>query len=93
MSAPWLPPGQIVAGRFTVKGLIAHAEGAATYQAIVAPGREVVLKVFSPILLESPAATAMYERVAAINEALPPDSAIPVVERWQRIRRPGRRSS
>jgi serine/threonine protein kinase len=83
VSAPWLPPGQIVAGRFTLKGLIAHAEGAATYQAIVAPGREVVLKVFSPALLASPAATAMFEHVAAINEALPPDSAIPVLERWQ----------
>jgi serine/threonine-protein kinase len=81
MSAPLLPTGAILAGRFTVQATLAHRPWAATYGAIAAPNRELVLKVIDPSLGVE-AGEAIRSAQAAVS-ALGDRGVVPLVESGQ----------
>ncbi len=47
MNAPRLPPGTIIAGKYTIQSELGRSETSATYAAIAAPGREMVLRMIA----------------------------------------------
>jgi hypothetical protein len=48
VTAPRVAPGQVVAGKYSIRALLGYGGVTATYTAVLAPGRDVVLKLFSP---------------------------------------------
>jgi serine/threonine-protein kinase len=76
-----LGPGQRVAGKFTIRALLARGAVASTYHALQDPEREVALKIFHRHLTGTPAGQAALDRAAAINQPLPSDVALPLLER------------
>ncbi len=70
MTVPELAPGQIVAQRYTVRGQLGRTEHVATYEAVTAPSREVVLKVHDAALRERPAVMDALQRVVALENGL-----------------------
>ena len=44
MTAPQLSPGQVVAGKYTIRALLGYGGATATYAAVLAPARDVVIK-------------------------------------------------
>jgi len=80
VSARVLVPGDIVAGRYSIKALLKSDGAVATYHAITAPNRDVALKVFDPRLTADPMVT--HERVTTLAKiaSVPASLALPVVE-------------
>lgn len=81
MSRAPLGPGQRVAGKFTIRALLAQGALASTYHALKDSEREVALKIFHRHLAGNAAGTAALDRAAAINQPLPSDVALPLLER------------
>lgn len=81
MSGASLGPGQRFGGKFTIRALLAKGAVASTYHALQDPEREVALKLFHRHLAGNAAGHAALERAAVINQPLPPDVALPLLER------------
>lgn len=79
MTAPHLGPGQVVAGKYTIRGLLGFTGEVATYQAHSAQG-EVVLKLYDPAIGQRADLMAALEKAAADTAALPPDSVVRVID-------------
>jgi serine/threonine protein kinase len=80
VSAKVLVPGDIVAGKYSIKALLKSDGAVATYHAIVSPNRDVALKVFDPRLLADPMVT--HERAQTMTRigSVPASLALPVIE-------------
>ncbi|HEY3820943.1 MAG TPA: serine/threonine-protein kinase [Polyangiaceae bacterium] len=79
MTAPRVAPGQVVAGKYSIRALLGYGGVTATYTAVLAPGRDVVLKLFSPQLAQRSDVLGALQQVAAVTNGLG-DSALPVLE-------------
>jgi eukaryotic-like serine/threonine-protein kinase len=79
VSAPHLAPGQVVAGKYAVRAMLGYGGATATYAAVVAPGREVVVKVFSIQLAPRGDVLGALQQVAAVTNGLA-DSTGPILE-------------
>ena len=80
MTAPQLPPGHVIAGKYTVRAPLGYGGATATYAAVLPPGREVVVKLFSPQLGQRRDVIAALQQAAAIVNTLPPELTSPVLE-------------
>jgi hypothetical protein len=80
VTAPQLPPGHVIAGKYTVRAPLGFGGATATYAAVLPPGREVVVKVFSPLLGQRRDVVAALQQAAAVTNALPADATAPIVE-------------
>lgn len=80
MSAPRVAPGTIIAGKYQVRNCIGHSGSAATYLAMSADGREVVLKMFDPAIRQRADIMGDIERTYAATNALPHDVAVPLLD-------------
>ncbi|MBM4373548.1 MAG: protein kinase [Deltaproteobacteria bacterium] len=80
MTAPHLAPGQAVAGRYTLRALLAFSAEAATYHAVAASGHEVVLKLFDPALGQRADAMGKLAQVQQQVAQLPFELVVPVAD-------------
>ena len=79
MTAPRLAPGQVVAGKYSIRAMLGYGGATATYAAVLAPGRDVVVKLFSPQLAQRSDVLGALQQVAAVTNGLG-DSTIPILE-------------
>jgi hypothetical protein len=79
VTAPRLSPGQAVAGKYTIRTALGYGGATATYSAQVPPGRDVVVKVFSPQIAQRPDVLGVLQLVATVTASLG-DAAAPVLE-------------
>lgn len=80
MSAPRLPPGSVVAGKYRVTMLLGFGGATATYRATAQNGAEVALKLFSPQVGQNAAAMKNIERIYAETNALGQDLVAPILD-------------
>ena len=78
MPAPELVAGHIVGGRYTVVGTMARGARVAAYDAVSAPGRQVVVKLYDPAL--GPPTLATLRAAEAVTRDLPRGSTLEVLE-------------
>jgi len=69
-----LPPGTIVAGKYTIQSELGQAPVSTTYAAIAAPGREFVLRMMTPESFDDAKATAI--RALHLAAATVPDHLV-----------------
>jgi serine/threonine protein kinase len=79
VTAPRLAPGQVVAGKYSIRAMLGYGGATATYAAVLAPGRDVVVKLFSPQLAQRSDVLGALQQVAAVTNGLG-DSTIPILE-------------
>lgn len=80
MTAPNVAPGSVIAGRFSVRSLLGYGGTTATFRAVMAPSRDVALKLYSPLIGQRPEAMQHLQRCVAETNALPPDLAAHILE-------------
>lgn len=79
MTAPHIAPGQVVAGKYSIRAMLGYGGVTATYAAVLAPGRDVVVKLFSPQLAQRGDVLGVLQQVAAVTNGLG-DAALPILE-------------
>ena len=72
MSAPELLAGSVVAGKYTIRSLLHHGGAMATYRAVGAKNREVVLKVYDRAITALPDVTKVFAQHQSVSVKLPP---------------------
>jgi hypothetical protein len=70
VTAPRLAPGQVVAGKYSIRAMLGYGGATATYTAVLAPGRDVVVKMFSPQLAQRSDVLGALQQVAAVTNGL-----------------------
>ncbi len=80
MTAPQLAPGQVVAGRYTLRAMVGFSGESATYQAVASSGHEVVLKLFDPALGQRADVMAKLGQIHNAVAQLPLDVVVPVAD-------------
>ncbi len=80
MTAPHLEPGQVVAGKYTIRALLGFSGVVATYHATSAQGQEVALKLFDPAIGQRADLMNALERVANETGTLPTDNVLRVLD-------------
>lgn len=79
MTAPQLPQGTIVSGKYRLNGLMGYGGSSATYQAQSSEGY-FALKVLSPQIAQRGDIVQAIQQFQAGTNALPRDLAVPVVD-------------
>jgi serine/threonine protein kinase len=80
VSAPHLGPGHVVAGKYTIRSLLAFGGATATYHATDAQGGQVALKLLDPALGQRADVMSELERVRAATSALAGASVLPTLD-------------
>jgi hypothetical protein len=75
-----LQPGHVLAGKYSVRGPLGYGGATATYAAVLASGRPVVVKLFSPQLADRADVLSALQRAAAVTNALPADATAPILD-------------
>jgi hypothetical protein len=75
-----LQPGHVLAGKYSVRAALGYAGATATYAAVLANGRPVVVKLFSPQLADRSDVLSALQRAATVTNALPADSTAPILD-------------
>jgi serine/threonine protein kinase len=79
VTAPRLAAGQVVAGKYSIRAMLGYGGATATYSAVLAPGRDVVVKLFSPQLAQRGDVLGTLQQVAAVTNGLS-DVTAPILE-------------
>ena len=69
-----LQPGHVLAGKYSIRAALGYAGATASYAAVLASGRPVVVKLFSPQLADRTDVLSALQRAASTTNALPADS-------------------
>lgn len=80
MTAPHVGPGQVVAGRYSVRSVLAFSAEAATCHAVASSGHDVVLKLFDPALAQRADAMGKLAQVHQQLASLPLDLVVPIAD-------------
>jgi hypothetical protein len=80
VTAPQFAPGQVIAGKFTIRAPLGYGGATATYAAVQAPGRDVVVKLFSPQITARGEVLGGLKRAGAATNALPADATAHILE-------------
>ncbi len=80
MTAPQLPPGHVVAGKYSIVGVLGYGGTAATYRAAGADARAFAVKIFDPALAQRSDVMASLEQVYGASNALPGADAARIVD-------------
>ncbi len=80
MTALRLQPGHVLAGKYSVRGLLGYGGATASYAAVLASGRSVVVKLFSPQLADRGDVLGALQRAASMTNALPADATAPILD-------------
>ncbi len=80
MTAPQLAAGQVVAGKYSIRGLLQHGGLTATYHATAASRRDVALKLYDPSLKASVDLLSVLRRHEVATNALPDNWAMHILE-------------
>jgi len=75
-----LQPGHVLAGKYSVRGQLGYGGATASYAAVLASGRNVVVKLFSPQLADRGDVLAALQRAASVTNALPADATAPILD-------------
>ena len=80
MTAPQLAPGQVIAGKYSIRSQLGYGGATATYAAVLAPGREVVARLLSPQLAQRGDVLASLQQAGAFTNSLPADTTAHILE-------------
>ncbi len=80
MTALRLQPGHVLAGKYSVRAALGYGGATASYAAVLASGRPVVVKLFSPQLADRGDILAALQRSAGVTNALPADATAPILD-------------
>jgi serine/threonine protein kinase len=80
MSAPELVAGSVVGGQYTIRSLLHHGGAMATYRAVAAKNREVVLRVYDPAITALPDVVKVLAQHQSISAKLPPQQVVRMID-------------
>ncbi len=80
MTAPQLAPGQQIAGRYKITGLLGLSNDATCFHATSSAGHHVAVKLYDPAIGQRADIMAKLERVRATLAELPSELVIPVLD-------------
>lgn len=80
MTAPNFAPGTAVAGKFTIRALLGYGGATATFRAMSREGRDVALKVYSPVIGQRQDVMGQLQQFVAAANALPQDLCAHILE-------------
>lgn len=80
MTALRLQPGHVLAGKYSVRGLLGYGGATASYAAALPTGRAVVVKLYSPQLADRGDVLGALQRSASMTNALPADATAPILD-------------
>lgn len=80
MTAPHLGPGQVVAGKYTIRALLGFTGEVATYQATSSDGYDVALKLYDPAIGQRADLMHQLDAKRQLVARLPPDCVVPVFD-------------
>lgn len=80
MTAPQLPPGHVVAGKYSIVGVLGFGGTAATYRAAGADARAFAVKIFDPALAQRSDVMGSLEQVYGASNSLPGTDAARIVD-------------
>lgn len=80
MTAPRLSAGGIIAGKYTVRGVLANGGAVITYHCVTQQGQEVAVKLYDPAVASHSTVMKSLEQAYAATNALPQNSAAPIVD-------------
>lgn len=80
MTAPQLPPGHVVAGKYSIVGVLGYGGTSATYRAAGADARSFAVKIFDPALAQRADVMASLEQVYGASNALGGADAASIVD-------------
>jgi hypothetical protein len=75
-----LQPGHVLAGKYSVRAALGYGGASASYAAVLASGRPVVVKLFSPQLADRSDVLSALQRAAGVTNALPADATAPILD-------------
>ena len=87
MTAPQLPPGHVVAGKYSIVGVLGYGGTAATYRAAGADARAFAVKIFDPALAQRSDVMASLEQVYGASNALPGTDAARIIDAVREIQK------
>jgi hypothetical protein len=80
VTAPQLPPGHVVAGKYSIVAVLGFGGTSATYRAAGADARAFAVKIFDPGLAQRADVMASLEQVYGASNALSGQDAAPIVD-------------
>jgi eukaryotic-like serine/threonine-protein kinase len=80
VTLPALPPGHVVAGKYSIRALLGHVGVSATYHAQNAQAQDVALKLYDPAIAGHQAVMKGLEAAYAATNALPAHAAAPILD-------------
>ncbi len=83
MTAPELPIGHIVAGKYAIQSLLHYGGSIATYHAMTAPNREVALKLYDARIKSVPELMKTLTRYEMVVNSLPSHLVVQIEERGE----------
>jgi hypothetical protein len=75
-----LQPGHVLAGKYSIRTLLGYGGATASYGAVTAQGRQVVVKLFSPQLADRADVIAALQRAAGVTNALPAPATAAILD-------------
>jgi serine/threonine protein kinase len=80
VTAPRLNAGGIIAGKYTVRSILGNSGAVITYQCANPQGQEVAVKLYDPAVASHATVMKSLEQAYAATNALPQNSAAPIVD-------------
>ena len=80
MTAPRLSAGGLIAGKYTVRGVLGDGGAVITYQCSSAQGQDVAVKLYDPAVTSHASVMKALEQAYAATNALPQNSAAPIID-------------
>ncbi len=80
MTAPRLSAGGLIAGKYTVRGVLGDGGAVITYQCSSQQGQDVAVKLYDPAVASHAAVMKALEQAYAATNALPQNSAAPIID-------------
>jgi hypothetical protein len=80
LTALRLQAGHVLAGKYSVRAPLGYGGVTATYAAVLASGRPVAVKLFSPQLADRSDVLSALQHAAGVTNALPADATAPILD-------------
>ncbi len=80
MAAPRLSQGGLIAGKYTVRGILGDGGAVITYHCANPQGQDVAVKLYDPAVASHASVMKALEQAYAATNALPQNSAAPIID-------------
>ncbi len=80
MTAPRLSAGGVIGGKYTVRNILGNGGAVVTYHCVGPQGQEVAVKLYDPAVASHTTVMKSLEQAYAATNALPANSAAPIID-------------